>query len=71
MTDWEGRTLELSLDFLGDGYYQALNIADESMADSNPKSVSISDMTVTANDSLTVIMAPGGGYVSYLKPVEK
>jgi alpha-glucosidase len=71
MTDWEERTLELPLNFLGDGNYKALIMADGSEADSNPTSVSVLDKTVTATDSLTANMASGGGYVAYLSPAEK
>ncbi|UCE07483.1 MAG: glycoside hydrolase family 97 C-terminal domain-containing protein [bacterium] len=71
MTDWEPRTLELPLDFLGEGNYNALIMADGSEADRNPTNVSILDKTVTATDSLTAKMAQGGGYVVYLSPAGK
>ncbi|MFC1583886.1 glycoside hydrolase family 97 C-terminal domain-containing protein, partial [Candidatus Neomarinimicrobiota bacterium] len=69
MTDWEARSVNLSLDFLDDGQYHARIYSDSPLADENPASITIRDITVSATDMITIDMASGGGHVLYLTPV--
>ena len=70
MTDEEARTAEFSLDFLTPGKtYEAVIYADAPDAHykTNPKAYEISRRTATADDSLSVRMAPGGGFAISLR----
>jgi alpha-glucosidase len=69
MTDWESRSIKLSLDFLVDGHYHARIYSDSPLADENPASISIRNITVSATDMLTAEMASGGGWIVHLTPV--
>lgn len=58
------RTLEIKLDFLKPGkQYKAVIYADGEKADwkTNPADYQITEQTVTAENTLTVRMAAGGG----------
>lgn len=70
MTDWTPRSLEIPLDFLGEGKYQTAIWSDALDANDNPANLSRKELTVTSSDALTAEMAPGGGYVIYLKPIK-
>ena len=70
MSDEEARTLELPLDFLGDGRYRAEIWADAPETADDPRALRRHERTVTAADTLTAAMAPGGGYAARLTPVE-
>ena len=64
VTDTQGRTFCIPLDFLGEGNFEATIYADASDADyiTNPQSYTITRQTVCASDSIEVTMAPGGGF---------
>ena len=70
MTDWDARTLELDLSFLGKGEYKATIYSDGPGAAAKPKRVMVSQTTVSADDKLVANLASGGGYAVYLTPVE-
>ncbi len=70
MTDWDARTLDLALAFLGDGDYSVTMWADGPGADRIPTRVLKSESTVNAQDVLKAVMAPGGGFVAVLKPIK-
>lgn len=61
MTNWDARDLEIPLDFLGAGEYEALIFADGPGAAKTATSLEISKKRVTAADKLAVHLAPGGG----------
>jgi alpha-glucosidase len=61
MTNWDTRDMELALDFLGAGEYDAQIFADGADADKVATSLSVSTMHVKASDRLSVHLAPGGG----------
>ena len=64
VTDENGRTLPVSLDFLAPGRrYEAQIYADAQGADyrTNPAAYAISKRQVTARDTLLLALAPGGG----------
>ena len=65
VTDEEARTADFALDFLTPGKtYEAVIYADAPDAHylTNPQAYQITRRTVTAADSLSVVMAPGGGF---------
>jgi alpha-glucosidase len=69
MPDWEPRSINLRLDFLEDIPYNAQIYSDDPLTDTNPASLLIRDITVSATDTITVEMASGGGCVVHLTPV--
>ena len=72
-TGYEARTLDIPLDFLESGRtYDATIYADGEDADwrDNPTSYRIDRRQVTAADTLTVVMARGGGQAVTFIPTE-
>ncbi|MCK5330079.1 MAG: glycoside hydrolase family 97 catalytic domain-containing protein, partial [Candidatus Marinimicrobia bacterium] len=69
MTDWDSRTLDLSLDFLGAGKYQCRIYSDGIDAEIYPKNIVTENILVTRSDRLSAQMASGGGYIAHLTPV--
>jgi hypothetical protein len=72
ITDENGRTATLSLDFLEPGKkYQATIYKDGQDADwsSKPESYTIEHMTVTSKTNLTVKLAAGGGAAVSITPI--
>ncbi|MBN1561289.1 glycoside hydrolase family 97 catalytic domain-containing protein, partial [candidate division KSB1 bacterium] len=70
MTDWDARTLDLPLAFLGDGDYEVTMWSDGPDAERTPTDVSQAQEKVTKEASLQAIMASGGGFVAVVKPVK-
>src|SRR5262249_38011082 len=68
MTNWDARTLELPLDFLGSGDYLATVYADADDADKNPANVRVERKTVTRSSSLQAKLASGGGFAVRFTP---
>ena len=68
MTNWDARDLELPLDFLGKGKYEAQIFADGPGADTVGTSLAISRKGVRAGDKLNVHLAPGGGLAVIFRP---
>jgi alpha-glucosidase len=71
MSNWTSRTLDVSLDFLGAGRYDATVYADASDADRFPKKVVIDHRKVDAATVLEMSLAAGGGYAVRLSPGEQ
>jgi len=69
MTDWEARELDLPLDFLGSGEFEATVFADGPDAAEAARSLGITKATVTAGDRLPLKLAPGGGAAVILTPI--
>jgi alpha-glucosidase len=69
MTNWEARDLDLPLDFLGKGEYEARIFADGPDADTVGTSLTISTKRVKPNDKLNVHLAPGGGLAVIFTPL--
>ena len=69
MTDWERRKLEIALDFLPDGQYELEVWRDGVNADRNGQDFAHSTQTVSSRDKLTLELAPGGGWVGWLRPI--
>ncbi|MGH9447156.1 MAG: glycoside hydrolase family 97 C-terminal domain-containing protein, partial [Terriglobia bacterium] len=70
MTNWTPRTLEIPLDFLGPGTYQAQIFADGPNAATNAKSLKITKQRVTLDGHLTARLAPGGGLAVIFTPMQ-
>lgn len=68
MTDDNARTLDLPLNFLGDGDYNVTIWEDGPGADRMPTRVTKSQTTATAQDVLQADMAPRGGTAIVLQP---
>lgn len=71
MTNWNARTLDLPLTFLGNGTYRAEIYADAGDADRAPKHISILKQTVDRARRLKLQLAPGGGYAVRFVPVPR
>jgi alpha-glucosidase len=70
MTNWDARDLEIPLDFLGAGEYEAQIFADGPDADQVATSLNITKKRVKASDKLNVHLAPGGGLAAILTPAK-
>jgi len=67
MTDWTERTLNLLLDFLPQGTYEATACEDGVNADRWGSDYSIKSFSVNSGDNVQIKMSPGGGYLLRLK----
>ena len=70
MTNWTPRDLELPLDFLSTGKYQAKLYQDGDDADRFPKHVKIEARDVERGGSLKIHLAPGGGCAVSIEPAK-
>jgi alpha-glucosidase len=68
MTNWEARDLELSLDFLGQGKYEAQVFSDGPDADTVGTSLNIQAQRFKSTDTLRLHLAPGGGAAVVFTP---
>lgn len=66
MTNWEPRKTKLSLDFLPAGRYQLEVWRDGVNADRNGQDFAHTTQSVSSSDTLTLDLAPGGGWVGWL-----
>jgi alpha-glucosidase len=67
MTNWEGRAIDVPLDFLGAGEYEATIFADGPDAATEGTSLEITKKTLKAGDKLGLKLAPGGGAAVILR----
>jgi alpha-glucosidase len=67
MTNETGRSLQVPLKFLGKGAYQLQAFADGEQAATNPKQILVSTKKVKAGETLTLQLAPSGGYAAHLQ----
>ncbi len=70
MTNWDARDIDLPLDFLGDGAYEATVFADGPDAAAEGTSLAIAKSAVRADDRLTLKLAPGGGAAVMILPAK-
>jgi alpha-glucosidase len=68
MTDWTARALEIPLDFLGQGTYEATIWSDAPDANDHPENLVKDTRSVTSKDRITSRLASGGGQVICLRP---
>ena len=63
MTNWDARTLDIDLSFLGDGNYQGEVFQDGINADRAARDYKKTTIQIPADRKLKVPMASGGGYI--------
>jgi hypothetical protein len=67
ITNWDSRTMNIPLSFLGSGSYNVVLFEDGPNAGTtNARDVNRQEITVTAQDTLSVDLASGGGFVAIL-----
>ena len=69
LTDWSERELSLDLGFLGNGKYVAEIFMDGVNSDVWAEDYRLVTESVSADDVLSVKMAPGGGWAAVIRPV--
>jgi len=69
MTDEEGRTLSIPLDFLGEGSFEATVWKDAEEATVNPTRLEKEVMPVDQDTVLEALMSPCGGHVVHIKKI--
>ena len=67
MTDWNARTLELDLSFLGEGQWQVEIYSDGVNADRCASDYKKETAVLPESGKLTARMAPGGGFAAIIK----
>jgi alpha-glucosidase len=67
MTDWDPRELKIGLDFLPDGQYELESWSDGVNADRNGADFRRRTQEVSSDDTLSLKLAPGGGWVGRLR----
>lgn len=67
MTDWTPRQLTISLSMLGSGQHQAEVFADGVNADRDATDYQLSTLNVAQGDSITIRLAPAGGWSAIIK----
>ena len=68
MTDWTSRKLSVPLSFLGPGRYKARLYVDGSMNEEEPNAIRVEEKTVKPGTSLSIRLAPGGGFTAIIAP---
>ena len=66
MTDWSPRTLDLKLDFLGNGNYTMKVWKDGVNADKHAADFAQTELNVSSGSTVQVKMAPGGGWAAII-----
>lgn len=66
----EARTLEIKLDFLGNGKYKMVAFQDDPESNVDAEKVMRTSKDVVKGDVVKFEMAPGGGFAAYLVPVK-
>ena len=70
LNDWTGRELQVTLDFLGEGEYEAEIFSDGVNANRWAEDYKLEKRKVSKDDTLPVKMANGGGWAAVIRPVE-
>ncbi|HWZ14745.1 MAG TPA: glycoside hydrolase family 97 protein [Mucilaginibacter sp.] len=70
MTNWDGREIKISTTFLDKRKYQMQILQDGTNADKHAADYRFIDNQINAGDSLIIKMAPGGGWVALLTPID-
>jgi alpha-glucosidase len=71
MTNWEARDLEIPLDFLGKGRFEARIFSDGPEAATEGTSIDVSTRRIRPGEKLKVHLAPGGGLAVILAAAGK
>lgn len=67
ITNWTPREIDVPLEFLASGDFDATLYVDGSMDESQPNAVTKQQQRVSAKTSMHVSMAPGGGFTAVLR----
>jgi alpha-glucosidase len=70
ITNWTSRELDVPLDFLPTGEFEAKVYADGSLDEELPNEVRITTERVSAGAPLRVALAPGGGFTAILRKAQ-
>ena len=62
ITNWDARDVNVDLSFLGEGSWKAIIYRDGANADRYGDDFIVSEAKVSAQESLPMHMAPGGGF---------
>jgi alpha-glucosidase len=71
MTDWSPRSMELNIDFIGNGKYKTIICKDGINADKYPSDYLLEESIWQRGKPLQVSMAPGGGFVLKLTKISE
>ncbi len=71
LTDWTPRDFTIPFDFLPEGTFKAIILEDGPNADRNAIDFKRKEMKITRKQTLNIHLAPGGGWVARLIPVQK
>ena len=69
LNDWTGRELQATLDFLGEGEYEAKIFSDGVNANRWAEDYRLERVKVRKGDALPVKMANGGGWAAIIRPL--
>jgi alpha-glucosidase len=64
INNWQPRNFKVSLSFLKDGNYHVETASDGINAARNPQDYKLKKSEIMVTDTLTVKLAPGGGFVA-------
>ncbi|MEO7767092.1 MAG: glycoside hydrolase family 97 C-terminal domain-containing protein [Ferruginibacter sp.] len=64
MTNWTARNIELDFSFLAPGNYEAVIFKDGINADRDASDYKKEIIKITANQKITIHLAPGGGWAA-------
>ncbi len=70
MTNWTPRDLTADLSFLGNGNYEATIYSDATNSDRIGNEYDMNKQQVNSATKLKIHMAPGGGWVAVIKPMQ-
>lgn len=68
MTNWEGRSFDVPLNFLGSGNYSVEILKDGINVAKHAADFVIGKNTMSKQETLTIPMAPGGGFTAIITP---
>jgi alpha-glucosidase len=64
INDWNPKEFRVSMSFLKEGSYQAETVSDGINAARNPQDYSLQTRALTPKDTITIKLAPGGGFLA-------
>lgn len=71
LTSWELRTVDVAMDFLGEGKWSAEIMTDGANSHLTASDYRTEQRSIEATDTLTIKMAPGGGFAMIIRPVKQ
>ena len=69
MTNWTPREMEIPTDFLAPGTYTLEFVQDGPNADRHASDHQIGSITISQGDPIPIKMAPGGGWLGIIEPI--